>query len=846
MKRSGSAAAQASVKYETLSSYYCCSGATPVLDYTPVAGTLVFAAGETTKTISIPIVDDVIVENLESLNILLSSPAGAQLDPNLTQASLVIVDNDASSIIGFQQTNVAVGEADGAATLTLVRSGDLTKVATVGYSTSDNSARAGQDYTPTAGSVIFQPGETTRTITVPIVNDTLPEQTETFLIYLNTITNASLGSYTAVVTIIDDDGGAALIGFDQPMYTVSEGVGTAALTLRRTGNTNVSSSVDYYTCQYCGYYGLQAATPGTDYLNAAGTVMFAPGETTKTVPIHIINDSLVEPAEAFTVQLQNPVGATLINSLGNVTIIDDDSDATSVYAFDPPSVTVREDAGNAVLTVVRGTSAGSAIVRFDTQSNTASANSDYASLSGAVEFAAGETRKTISIPILDDSIPEPTESFFVRLLSPLGDVMSTSIVTILDNDGATSYSINNISVVEGDSGTRVATFTVTPSGPAPNSGTLISYTTADETAVAGSDYVATSASLTWLFGDATPRTISIIVNGDHDAEDDETFLVKLTSNAPLGKSFGRATIVNDDAALSVSDAASVTEGNSGTKPATFTITLSPAQASPVTVGYTTVAGSASEADYIPVAGSLTFAPGETKKTVDVQVNGDTIPEGDETFSLRLTSAAGATIVHPLANATIVDDDDFFTITRDIEYANADGVSLKLDLYTPNGLTGPFPLVIWIHGDHWNDGVRSPAAAVREASRGYAVASIDLRSTDVDIFPAQINDAKAAVRYLRANAARYNLDSTRFAAWGFGSGGHIASLLGTAGDVDALSDPAEGNPAISSRVQAVVSWAAPYDLLQLQNDALACSTINHNSSGSFTSIFLGCPLEFCGA
>ena len=136
--------------------------------------------------------------------------------------------------------------------------------------------------------------------------------------------------------------------------------------------------------------------------------------------------------------------------------------------------------------------------------------------------------------------------------------------------------------------------------------------------------------------------------------------------------------------------------------------------------------------------------------------------------------------------------------------------------------------------------------MREASRGYAVAAIDIRSTNVDIFPAQINDAKAAVRYLRANAIRYNIDATRFAAWGFGSGGHIASLLGTSGDVDSLSDPAEGNAAISSRVQAVVSWAAPYDLLQLQADALACNTINYNSSGSFVSIFLGCPLEFCGA
>jgi acetyl esterase/lipase len=844
VKRSGSAAAQASVIYQTAN--FCCPNATPVVDYTPVAGTLVFAPGETTKTFTVPIIDDTTVESFESFFVSLSSPSGAVLDSNFAQASVTISDNDAPSIIGFQQPNVIVGEADGSVTLTLIRSGDLTKTATVGYSTSDNLARAGQDYTPEAGSVVFQPGETSKTITVPILNDTVPEPTESFNVVINAITNASFATSSATITIVDDDGGTALIGFDQPMYTVNENAGTAQLTVRRTGNTNLSSSVNYSICQFCSSFPLQPATAGLDYLNTAGTLTFAPGETAKTISIQILQDQFIEPAEGFAVQLSGFIGATPVATTAGVTILDDDGLTTAVYAFDPPNVTVREDAGNAILTVVRGNSADAATVRFDALTNTAFAGTDFIGNAGAVAFAAGEARKTISIPILDDSVAEPAETFTARLFSPAGDVIATATVTILDNDGAPSYSINDTSVIEGDSGTRVAVFTVTPSGPAPSSGTSISYQTADETAIAGSDYVATSGTVTWLFGDATPRTVSIIVNGDHEAEDDETFLVKLTGSAALGKSAGRATIVNDDAALSVSDAAPVPEGNSGTKTATFTVTLSPAQTSPVTVNYMTITGTAGEADYIPVAGSLTFAPGETKKTVDVQVNGDTVPEGDETFSLRLTSATGAAIFKGTANATIVDDDDFFTVTRDIEYASADGVSLKLDLYTPNGSTGPFPLVIWIHGDHWSDGVRSPAPAVREASRGYAVAAIDLRSTDVDIFPAQINDAKAAVRYLRANAARYNLDSTRFAVWGFGSGGHIASLLGTAGDIDALSDPAEGNPAISSRVQAVVSWAAPYDLPQLQNDALACSTINHNSSGSFTSIFLGCPLEFCGA
>ncbi len=141
---------------------------------------------------------------------------------------------------------------------------------------------------------------------------------------------------------------------------------------------------------------------------------------------------------------------------------------------------------------------------------------------------------------------------------------------------------------------------------------------------------------------------------------------------------------------------------------------------------------------------------------------------------------------------------------------------RLDIYLPRG-TGPHPVVIWVHGGAWRWGERALpplAAPFAVLDRGYALVSVGYRLTDEATFPAQIQDLRAAVRWLRANAAAYDLDPERFAVWGFSAGGHLAALLGTAGTVAALDDSRLGDPAISSRVQAVVAWASPSDLAAL--------------------------------
>ena len=152
--------------------------------------------------------------------------------------------------------------------------------------------------------------------------------------------------------------------------------------------------------------------------------------------------------------------------------------------------------------------------------------------------------------------------------------------------------------------------------------------------------------------------------------------------------------------------------------------------------------------------------------------------------------------------------------RDLAYVDRGRERQKLDLYLPeNPPAAPLPVIIWVHGGGWQNGSKAGPLPLRLGfvEKGFAIASVGYRLSDAAIFPAQIQDVKAAVRWLRAHAKDYNLAPTRFAAWGSSAGGHLVALLGTAGEVKAFDVGA--NLDHSSRVQAVVDYFGPSDLLR---------------------------------
>ncbi|HET6351741.1 MAG TPA: alpha/beta hydrolase [Coriobacteriia bacterium] len=155
--------------------------------------------------------------------------------------------------------------------------------------------------------------------------------------------------------------------------------------------------------------------------------------------------------------------------------------------------------------------------------------------------------------------------------------------------------------------------------------------------------------------------------------------------------------------------------------------------------------------------------------------------------------------------------------RNLAYGSASG-SQKLDLYVPLTGTKPYPLIIYVHGGGFVRGDKSrelPRLQAEADARGYAVASIDYRRLKEARFPAQVQDAKAAVAWLRKNADGYGLDSKRFAIWGVSAGGNIAALVGTTGDSDVFA-PAGTQPGhYDSLVQAVVDWYGPADFASIE-------------------------------
>ena len=191
---------------------------------------------------------------------------------------------------------------------------------------------------------------------------------------------------------------------------------------------------------------------------------------------------------------------------------------------------------------------------------------------------------------------------------------------------------------------------------------------------------------------------------------------------------------------------------------------------------------------------------------------------------------------------------------DLVYAEVGGQSLRLDLYLPTCTALGTPLVVYIHGGGWNEGERAPIpdpVAALVAS-GIAVASVDYRLTsqaalfapESVTFPAQIHDVKGAVRWLRAHAAQYCIDPERIAAWGHSAGGHLAALLGVTGGDPWFEGTVGGNLDRSSRVRAVVDYAATTDVLRVVSDIVPLSAggpgsiVDHASDGSWEALILG--------
>jgi Ca2+-binding RTX toxin-like protein len=367
---------------------------------------------------------------------------------------------------------------------------------------------------------------------------------------LSRLTIASLADlgYTVNLSAADSysfpgGGSAGSVSIGDASITESNGNQVLNFTVTRSGGS-AAFSLNYVTAD-------GTAVANSDYVSKSGSLSFGNGVNSQQISITILGDTVAEGTESFFVNLSGATnGANITDAQGQGTIFNDDAGAGSVTIND---VTITEGNANtqvATFTVTRAGGSAAFTVNFATANGTATAGSDYVANSGTLNFGSGVNSQTISITINGDAAVEPNETFFVNLSGATNGATITDSQgqgTISNDDsGPGSITIDDITIAEGQSGTKLATFTVTRAG-----GTAafnVNYATADGTATAGSDYASTSGTLSFAEG-VNSRTLTVSVFGDGLVEANESFFVNLsgaTNGATIADAQGQGVINNDD------------------------------------------------------------------------------------------------------------------------------------------------------------------------------------------------------------------------------------------------------------------------------------------------------------
>ncbi|HKO58383.1 MAG TPA: Calx-beta domain-containing protein [Thermoanaerobaculia bacterium] len=538
--RSGNLAGTVTVANETRQ-----DTATAGADYAAVRGTVVFAPGETSHAVTIPILQDSLAEGPERFSLRIASPVGALVEAGGFEAAVIIEDDEPFSTVSIVDPTQNVMESVGSATVRVIRTGAVERAASVRYYTEvpfcfvvcTDLAMNGEDYVATSGVLTFAPGETSKNVAIPIINDAQSERIEPVFFHIDRPDGGTIAPdfAAATINIVDDDGRPVAVRVAPAR--VREG---AAAVVRVTCSGIVAGSVTlrYQTTAW------GTATPGVDFTPVDGTLTFTAAEPTRTFTVPTIDDSLTEPPES--------VGFFLTPQGGNVTIVQpedlliDDDEPPAYVSID--DVTVVEGDVDAVFTICLSAPLSVPLnVGAVTVDRTAKVGADYLPASLFVTFFPGEQQKTFRVPILGDALSEGDETFAVTLVvqAPVPAMAKRNGVGTIKDDDA-SFSVADTAVTEGDGGVRDAVFTVRLSLPMTTPAS-VAYHTADGTALGGSDFEHVRGMLHFAPGETSKR-VAVPVHGDTTPEADETFVFRMenAAGAPIARASARCLIVNDD------------------------------------------------------------------------------------------------------------------------------------------------------------------------------------------------------------------------------------------------------------------------------------------------------------
>ena len=636
-------------------------------DYTAASGTLTIPMDSTSGVITVPITDDAVSEGSEVFKMLLSNATGATISDSLGLGT--IIDNEAAPVLSI--ADASANEDTGTIDFTVTMSGISAQAVTVDYASADSSALAGSDYTATSGTLTIPADSTSGIITVPITDDAVSEDSEVFKMLLSGPSGASLTDSLGLGTIIDNEAAPTLSIADA---SANEDAGTIDFTVTMSGISAQVVTVDYATAD-------SSAIAGADYTATLGTLTIPVDSTSGVITVPIPDDLISEGSEVFKLLLSNASGATITDSLGLGTIIDNEAAPTLSIA----DASANEDAGTMAFTVtMSGISAQTVTVDFATADSSAIAGSDYANTTGTLTIPMDSTSGIITVPITDDAISEGSEIFELLLTGPTNATLLDSLAlgTIIDDEAAPVLSIADTSANE-DAGT--IDFIVTMSGISAQAVT-VDYATADSSALAGSDYANSSGTLT-IPVDSTSGIITVPLTDDAISEGSEVFKLLLTgpTNATLLDSLGLGMILDNevDPVLSIADASA----NEDAGTVAFTVSMSGVSAQAITVDYATSDSTAlAGSDYTAASGTLTIPADSTSGVIMVPITDDAISEGSEIFELLLSGPVAATFADSLGLGTIIDNEAAPVLTIADTSANESAGTIDFTV-TMSGISG---------------------------------------------------------------------------------------------------------------------------------------------------------------
>ena len=558
---------------------------------------------------------------------------------------LVNIDDDES--FQLRVTGESVRENEGPLTFTVtLETPNPAQVTRVRYETMDGSAVASLDYRERSDVLEFGIGETTKTVDVEIIDDFDSEQEESFMLVLSEPENARLVVESAAGVILDDDV-PANVNLESATQEVREGDGVRSFGVTLDGAPASGTVLVTFSVTQ------GSALPGQDYrVQTVGPLRFPPGTRNQSIDIEIVDDEIQEPSETFTIALTNVENADLGLGTSTVTIVDDDVASLSIN-----DVRAKESSGEAVFTVSLSNTSSTAIsVNYSTEDGTALAGLDYTPVEGTLTFSANDANRTrtIRVPLVDNNVDEPDETFVVRLSAVVGALIADNegIGTIEDDEPPISVSIYDGRAREDAGSLEMA---ARLNRPSVQNVVTVRFSSSDRTATSSSDYTATTGLLIFERG-STEGKVLVEVIDDQLVEGDETFEVTLSNprNAVIDQGLATGTIVENEGTpqllipdISVLESAGV---------AVFAMTLSTPSAVPVIVNYETEDGTAEAGtDYAHTAGTLTFAPGEVKKEIRVEILQDDQDWRSETFSLILAQVLNAKLSSTRVEATIAEE-----------------------------------------------------------------------------------------------------------------------------------------------------------------------------------------------